>query len=344
MKIQIMETEKSVGQLICHDITKIEKGVFKGAIFKRGHRISTEDIETLLRLGKNHIYTLELEKGDLHEDEAGKRLAKALAGTGLLIGEPSEGRLDLAAKHNGLLQIDVARLQRINCVPDVVVATLHRGTPLTKGEKVAGAKVIPLVVNEKTVIAVEQICAEGTPPLRVKPYLSFKIGGIITGREVVEGRVKDGFAPVLAQKAAFFGQQEPIIRYCGDNADQISSIIEELISEGCNMIIVTGGMSVDPDDVTPSGIKNTGAEIVKYGAPALPGAMFLLAFKDDIPLIGLPACAMYFQNTILDILLPRLMAGEIVTAEEIAALGHGGLCRRCENCTFPKCSFGKGGL
>lgn len=344
MKIQIMETEKSVGQLICHDITKIEKGVFKGAIFKRGHRISTEDIETLLSLGKNHIYTLELEKGDLHEDEAGKRLAKALAGTGLLIGEPSEGRLDLAAKHNGLLQIDVARLQRINCVPDVVVATLHRGTPLTKGETVAGAKVIPLVVNEKTVIAVEQICAEGTPPLRVKPYLSFKIGGIITGREVVEGRVKDGFAPVLAQKAAFFGQQEPIIRYCGDNADQISSIIEELISEGCNMIIVTGGMSVDPDDVTPSGIKNTGAEIVKYGAPALPGAMFLLAFKDNIPLIGLPACAMYFQNTILDILLPRLMAGEIVTAEEIAALGHGGLCRRCENCTFPKCSFGKGGL
>lgn len=206
MKIQIMETEKSVGQLICHDITKIEKGVFKGAIFKRGHRISTEDIETLLSLGKNHIYTLELEKGDLHEDEAGKRLAKALAGTGLVIGEPSEGRLDLVAKHNDLLQIDVARLQRINCVPDVVVATLHRATPLTKGETVAGAKVIPLVVNEKTVIAVEQICAEGIPPLQVKPYLPFKIGGIITGREVVEGRVKDGFAPVLARKAAFFDQ------------------------------------------------------------------------------------------------------------------------------------------
>jgi len=344
LKIQILETEKSVGQLICHDITKIEKGVFKGAIFKRGHRICTEDIETLLSLGKQHIYTLELEKGELHEDEAGKRLAKALTGPGLLIGEPSEGRLDLAAKHNGLLQIDVTRLQRINCVPDVVVATLHRGTPLTKGEKVAGAKVIPLVVNEKTVIAVEQICAEGPPPLQVKPFLPFKIGGIITGREVFEGRVKDGFAPVLAQKAAFFDQQEPIIRYCGDDADQISSIIENLIAEGCNMIIVTGGMSVDPDDVTPSGIKNTGAEIIKYGAPALPGAMFLLAYKDNIPLIGLPACAMYFQNTILDILLPRLMAGEKVTAEEIAALGHGGLCQRCENCTFPKCSFGKGGL
>ncbi len=344
MKIQFLKTEKSVGQLICHDITKIEKGVFKGAIFKRGHRICTEDIETLLSLGKNHIYTLELEKGDLHEDEAGKRLAKALAGPGLVIGEPSEGRLNLSAADSGLLQIDTFRLRRINNIPDVVVATLHSGTPLESGETVAGAKVIPLVVNEKTVIAVEQICAEGPPPLQVKSYLPFKIGGIITGREVVEGRVKDGFAPVLAQKAAFFDQQEPIIRYCGDNADQISSIIEDLISEGCNMIIVTGGMSVDPDDVTPSAIKNTGAEIVKYGAPALPGAMFLLAYKCNIPLIGLPACAMYFQNTILDILLPRLMAGEKVTSEEIAALGHGGLCRRCENCTFPKCSFGKGGL
>ncbi len=344
MKKQRLKTQDSVGHLICHDITKIEKGVFKGAIFKRGHRICADDVETLLDLGKNHIYSLELEANELHEDEAGLRLAKALAGQGLAVGKPSEGRIDLAAKYNGLLKIDIERLQRLNSIPDVVVATLHSGTPLQKDEKVAGAKVIPLVANEKTLLEAEQICAEGPPPLEVKPYLPFKIGGIITGREVVEGRVKDGFAPVLAQKAAWYGQEEPSIRFCGDDADHICALIEKLAAEGCNMIIVTGGMSVDPDDVTPSAIKNTGAEIIKYGAPALPGAMFLLAYRGSIPLIGLPACAMYFQNTVLDILLPRLLSGEKVTAAEIAALGHGGLCRRCEACSFPQCSFGKSAL
>ena len=344
MKIRQLETVKAVGRLLCHDITKIEKGAFKGALFKKGHRIRTEDVKTLLDLGKKHIYTLELEKGDLHEDDAGQRIATALAGKGIHIGKPSEGRLDLEAAYSGLLKIDISRLQRINSVPDVVVATLHSGTPLKTGEKVAGAKVIPLVVNEKTVSMVEKICVEGQPPLQVLPYLPFRIGGIITGREVVEGRVKDGFAPVLAQKAANFGLEEPVIRFSGDDADLIASSINEMLAEGCTMVIITGGMSVDPDDVTPTGIKKAGAEIIRYGAPALPGAMFLLAYKGDAPLIGLPACAMYFQNTVLDILLPRLLAGEKVTASEIAALGHGGLCRRCETCFFPNCSFGKSNL
>ncbi|MEW5921899.1 MAG: molybdopterin-binding protein [Bacillota bacterium] len=344
MKIHHLETEKSVGRIICHDITKIEKGAFKGALFKKGHRIRREDVETLLCLGKKHIYALELEPGDLHEDDAGERIARALAGPGVEIIGPSEGRLDLAAAHRGLLKIDLHRLQRINCVPDVVVATLHSGIPVEAGERVAGAKVIPLIVSEETVGAVERICAEGPPPFSVLPYLPFKMGGVITGREVVEGRIKDGFAPVLAQKAATFAMDRPLIRFAGDDADLIAASIEELLQEGCNLVIITGGMSVDPDDVTPSGIRKTGAHIVKYGAPALPGAMFLLAYKDDIPLIGLPACAMYFQNTVLDILLPRLLAGERVTAAEIAALGHGGLCRRCDTCFFPKCSFGKGGF
>ncbi len=344
MKMYHLETEKAVGRIICHDITKIEKGVFKGALFKKGHRIRSEDVEPLLCLGKKHIYALELEAGELHEDDASRRIACALAGPGLEVGDPSEGRLDLSAARDGLLKIDVERLQRINSVPDVVVATLHSGTPVKAGEKVAGAKVIPLVVREETVEAVERICQERElPPLQVRPYLPLKLGGVITGREVVEGRVKDGFAPVLAQKAAAFNLAPPLIRFAGDDADLIAAAIGELLQEGCELVIVTGGMSVDPDDVTPAGIKKTGARVVKYGAPALPGAMFLLAYREGVPLIGLPACAMYFQNTVLDLLLPRLLAGEEVTAAEIAALGHGGLCRRCDTCFFPHCSFGKGG-
>lgn len=342
MKKNQIETRKAVGQLICHDITKIEKGVFKGAIFKRGHRITEEDIETLLDLGKNHIFTLELDENELHEDDAGLRLARALAGPGLSVGSPSEGRLDLAAEYAGLLKVDSARLLRINSIPDVVAATLHNNTPLEKGEKVAGAKVIPLAVKDDIIAAVENICSEKPALLEVKPYHNFKISGIITGREVFEGRIKDGFAPVLARKAARFGQAEPVINYCPDDTSQITSLINTQIREGCSMIIVTGGMSVDPDDVTPTAIKNTGAKLVKYGAPALPGAMFMLAYLEQVPVIGLPACAMYYENTILDILLPRILAGEIITTEDIAALGHGGLCQRCEVCTFPKCSFGKG--
>lgn len=338
---KMIKTENAVGKLICHDITKIEKGQFKGALFKKGHRVRPEDVKTLLDLGKKHIYTLQLEKGELHEDEAGERLAEALAGNGLKVGKPAEGRLDLEAKYAGLFKVDISRLHRLNSIPDVVVATLHNNSPLRVGEKVAGAKVIPLVVKEDTLVEVEKICTENGPPMQVIPYKQFKIGAIITGMEIAEGRIKDGFAPVLEDKTRHFGQVKPLIKFAGDDVEEISTKISQLLAEGCSMVVTTGGMSVDPDDVTPSAIKASGAEIIKYGAPALPGAMFLLAYKGDVPIIGLPACAMYFQNTVLDILLPRLLAGERVTASEIAALGHGGLCRRCETCFFPRCSFGK---
>ncbi|MDW7739677.1 MAG: molybdopterin-binding protein [Bacillota bacterium] len=344
MKISQIKTEQAIGRLLCHDITRIEKDSFKGAQFKKGHRICPEDVEVLLNLGKNFIYVLELEKGDIHEDGAGERIAQALAGQGLEITRPSEGRVDLVARHRGLLKVDAARLFQINSIPEVVVSTLHTNSPVDAGEKVTGAKVIPLVVNESVITSVEEICASHGPLIQVLPYLNFKMGSVITGREVFEGRIKDGFGPVLKNKAAHYGLDEPVIRYCSDDTAKITASIDELIAEGCNMIVITGGMSVDPDDVTPTGIKDTGAEIIKYGAPALPGAMFLLAYKGGIPLIGLPACGMYYKNTVFDILMPRLMTGQKVSAAEIAALGHGGLCRQCEICIFPNCSFGKGNL
>ncbi len=343
MIISQVETRKAVGRLLCHDITKIEKGGYKGAIFKKGHQLRPEDIETLLNLGKNHVFALELEAGELHEETAGERIARAIAGPGLVIEGPVEGRLNLVAQTAGLLNVDPPRLLQINNIPDVIVATLHNYSPVKAGEKVAGAKVIPLVVGEATVKIVETLCAAGEPLISVTPYQPFKLGGLVTGREVFEGRIKDGFASVLAEKAACYNLEEPLIRYCPDDANLIASAIKELIAAGCNLIAVTGGMSVDPDDVTPSGIRKTGAEIIKYGAPALPGAMFLLAYLENIPLVGLPACAMYFNTTIFDLILPRLLAARRVSAGDIAALGHGGLCRQCAVCVFPDCSFGQGG-
>lgn len=344
MKVRYLETEKSIGRVICHDITKIEKGVFKGALFKKGHCIREEDIKILLDLGKKHIYSIKLEPGDLHEDEAGVRIARALKGPSLDFDGPSEGRLDLKTRQRGLLKVDVPSLTEINNVSGVIVSTLHTNSPVEAMEKVAGAKVIPLVVAETVVHQVEAICGRGKPVISVLPYLKAKVGLVITGCEVIEGRIKDGFAAVLQQKAVFFGLDEPVVLYAEDDADVIAARIGVLLSRQCNLIVVTGGMSVDPDDVTPLGIKKAGAAIVKYGAPVLPGAMFLLGYHGSATVIGLPACAMYHSTTILDILLPRIMIGEKVASQDIVHLGHGGLCRRCEKCFFPSCSFGKGAM
>jgi hypothetical protein len=338
-----METEKSVGKVIWHDITKIEKGSFKGPLFKKGHCIREEDVPVLLDLGKNRIYSIELEPGDLHEDEAGLRLARAVSGPGLELQGPSEGRFNLVAARRGLLKVDVAKLNRVNQIKDIVVSTLHTNIHVEGGEKVAGAKVIPLVVGEPVLRRVEAACA-GSPVLAVMPYRKIKPALVITGREVAEGRIKDGFASVLAEKALFYGMEAPLVDFAVDDPPVIAGKISAFLEKGCSLIIVTGGMSVDPDDVTPAGIAGAGARVVKYGAPVLPGAMFLLAYKGTVPVIGLPACAMYFQNTVLDVILPRLLAGEILKARDISNLGHGGLCRGCDRCSYPHCSFGKGGV
>lgn len=342
MKVSYYKTEESVGTVICHDITKIERGAFKGALFKKGHRIREEDVEVLLGLGKHQISAIELDADELHEDEAGERIATALRGTGLTIHGPSEGRLDLNASYSGLLKIDVRQLRKINSAPQVVVSTLHTNSPVEAGQKVAGAKVIPLVVKSSVVERVEAVCAGGAPVISVLPYNKMKMGVVITGREVAEGRTKDAFAPVLKDKAANYGLELGGLHYAVDNKDVIAGYIKELLVSGCNLIVVTGGMSVDPDDVTPAAIRKAGAKIVSYGAPVLPGAMFLLAYKGRVPVVGLPACAMYYQTTVLDLFLPRLMVGETIKKADIAALGHGGLCRRCQPCSFPNCSFGKG--
>ena len=342
MRSLYLETEEAVGKILCHDITKIVKDTFKGVAFKKGHVIRKEDVEELLRLGKKHIALIELDPLELHEEEAGLRLAQALKGQGIILKGPSEGRFDLIAETRGLLKIKTRSLMKINRIPRVVVATLHTMTPVLQGERVAGTKVVPLVIAEKVIRKVETICAADGPVLSVLPYRKLKVGAVITGREVYEGRIEDGFGPVLKEKCAFWGLEPPALVYCVDDATKISAAINEHLSQGCKLILATGGMSVDADDVTPLGIRKTGAKIIKYGAPVMPGAMFLMAYKENCAIIGAPGCVMYASTTILDLLLPRVLAGERVTADEICRLGHGGLCRSCKVCVYPRCSFGKG--
>lgn len=341
MKVELVKTQEAVGMVLCHDVTGIEQGCFKGAAFKKGHLVTAEDIPVLLRLGKNHLYTLILDSNEVHEDDAGKRLASAIAGPGVKVQEPSEGRVNLFARGHGLLKVQAEALSRLNALPDVVIATLHTNVPVKPEAMLAGTKVIPLAVKEEMLLQVEEICRATGPVLQVLPYRNLRLGVLITGREIYEGRIKDAFGPVMKQKAQQFGLQQPEILYAPDDAELISRLIKQLADNGAELIVVTGGMSVDPDDVTPKGIKLSGAQVVKYGAPALPGAMFMVAYRHQIPVVGLPACGMFFRTTVFDLILPRLLAGEQITAKDINSLGYGGLCRRCEVCIYSDCSFGK---
>ena len=342
MKNIYIETEKAVGKVICHDMTKIEKGVFKGALFKKGHVIREEDVEKFIKMGKNRIALVELEDGELHEEEAGFRIANAIKGSGLSIKGPSEGRFNLVSEARGLLKVNVPNLYKINCIPNVVVSSLHNDTHVEEGQIVAGTKAIPLIVKEKIIFKVESITSHSLPLLSVLPYKKVRVGAVITGREVYEGKIADGFGSVLTKKTDFFNLEQPAVTYVTDDRDKICRAILDHLYNGCKMVLVTGGMSVDPDDVTPAGVRKTGAKIIRYGAPVMPGAMFMMAYKGEVPIIGIPGCAMYADTTILDLLLPRIVAGETIKASDIIRFGHGGLCRSCEKCLYPICPFGKG--
>ena len=342
MLVKTIRVEEAVGRVLCHDLTKIVRGQYKGARFKKGQVIKEEDVEELLKMGKEQVYVLELEPGDLHEDEAGLRLGRAAAGPGVEISAPKESRVNLYASIDGLLKVNVPALEAINCLEDVVFATLPNNSVVKKGDLLAGTKVVPLVTREGTIKEVESICRQAGWVLKVIPFKKLNAGLIITGNEVFKKRIRDDFGPVMAGKLESFGSGVKFLAYAPDDAAEIADRIKDMAVGGAQLIIVTGGMSVDPDDVTPLAIKMSGAEVEKYGAPVLPGAMFMLAYLGDIPVLGMPACGMFFKTTVLDLILPRLLCGERVKRSDIVSLAHGGLCQGCERCRFPNCTFGKG--
>ena len=333
--------EESVGMILCHDITEIVPGKFKGVAFKKGHIIHEEDVEKLLNLGKSNIYIWEVKEGVLHENEAAERMAKASIGENIEITKPKEGKVSLNSKIKGLLKVNIKALDMINDIDEAMFATLHTDIVVKEGTNIAGTRIIPLVIEEEKIIEIEDICKKEGPIIEVLPFKPMKVGIITTGSEVFTGRIEDKFGPVLTKKVEELNGKVIKQEFSPDDASIISSKIKELLALGADIILTTGGMSVDPDDVTPTGIKDAGANIETYGAPTLPGAMFLLAYIGDTPVLGLPGCVMYCKTTIFDLILPRIMAGEKVNRKDIRKLGHGGLCLNCETCVFPNCSFGK---
>ena len=337
-----IKTVDAVGQVLCHDITEIVKGVTKDARFRKGHVVTTEDIPVLLRLGKEHLYIWENDETKLHENEAALRLGKLCRQPNMYSGEIKEGKIELFAKEDGLLLVDVKRLRTVNSLGEMMIATRMGGVPVKAGEKLCGARIIPLVIEkEKLQRAADAVGDE--PLLQLRPFSKKSYGVVTTGSEVYAGRIKDSFTPVLQEKLRAYGCEMTAHVILGDEPEKITAAVLDMLAKGAQMVFCTGGMSVDPDDKTPLAIKNTGAQIVSYGAPVLPGAMFLLAYTDDgRPICGLPGCVMYGKRTILDLILPWLVTGVPVTAEWLSGLGHGGLCLGCEVCHFPICPFGMG--
>lgn len=339
--MKLIRTEEAVGQVLCHDITQIIQGVTKDARFRKGHIVTKEDIPVLLSLGKDHLYVWENDETMYHENEAAKILCDVCINDHMIPSEVKEGKIELKAAVDGLFVIDVERLNAINDIDQIMIASRHTNTPVKKGDRLLGTRVIPLVIKKNRMELVKEKAGD-TPLCALHPYVLKRAGIVTTGNEVYYGRIQDTFTPVVAEKLGQYGMKVTDHILVNDDMEKIRDAILELKDRGCEMIIATGGMSVDPDDQTPGAIKQTGARIISYGAPVLPGAMFCLAyFEDKTPVMGLPGCVMYAKSTIFDLMLPRIAAGVPIERKDITILGHGGLCLGCADCHYPACSFGK---
>lgn len=337
-----MKTEDALGQVLCHDVTRIVKGVTKDAAFRKGHVITQEDIPLLLNLGKEHVYIWENDGRTLHENEAAEILRDLCQGPHMTATQPKEGKIELYAEADGLLLVDTRRLKAVNSLGEMVVATRPSGFVARRGDKLCGTRVIPLVIEREKLNRAREAAGE-EPLLRLLPIRPRDYGLVVTGSEVYKGRIQDTFTPVIRDKLAEYGCQMAWHEVVDDDPQAITAAVNAMLGRGAGLVLCTGGMSVDADDRTPLAIKNTGAQLVSYGAPVLPGAMFLLAYtQDGRPICGLPGCVMYARRTIFDLVLPHLLAGNRVTAGQLAGLGHGGLCLDCPDCRFPNCMFGKG--
>jgi molybdenum cofactor synthesis domain-containing protein len=341
--LKTIELKEAVGSELAHDITEIRPGEFKGPAFRKGHRVCDEDLCRLQKLGKNHLYVIDMAEDEIHENEAAVRLAQALAGDGISWKDkPKEGKIGLLAGRDGLLVVNTASLAALNMVDEVMCATLHNHTLVKKGELVAATRAIPLVMHRAPIERAATIARQNGAVVSVQPLRRARVGLVITGNEVYHGLIEDRFAPILTEKVRALGSEVQGVEFAPDDTQRIKEAIGSHLERNCDLLLLSGGMSVDPDDVTRHAIRLAGATELHYGAATLPGAMFLVAYLGEVPLLGVPACGLYHRITVLDLVLPRILAGERIGKKELAFLGHGGLCKDCPECSFPHCPFGKG--
>ena len=329
----------AVGMALCHDITEMNDG-FKGVAFRRGHIIRQEDVEHMLNIGKRTVFVWEENAGEIHEDDCARRLAAMAAVEGAHYTEPAEGKVLLVADQRGMLRVNTALLEKINSIGDITIATLPDHYPVGCGARLASMRIVPLVTKEEQILAAEALCAR-EKLLQLRPYGHRKVGVIITGSEVYSGRIADKFEPVVRQKMQHYPAEIVGVTVCDDALEMIVEAARAHLAAGADFLIFTGGMSVDPDDLTPAAIRRLGAEIITHGVPAQPGNMTLVAYLGDVPILGVPGAAIKLPTTIFDVLLPQIFAGDKITKNELIRLADGGLCQLCKNCHWPNCTFGR---
>ncbi len=336
-----IDTINAIGHVLCHDLTRIVPGEWKGAQFRKGHVVSQEDIPMLLSMGKDHLFVFEMDDRHLHENDAAERLGELCKNEWMCASDIIEGKLELSAARDGLFIVDTKRLTQINSIEEIVIATRHTHTAVKAGDVLSAMRVIPLVIDKSKIEQAEAIGA-GVPLVRIAPFKPLKAGIVTTGNEVFSGRIEDRFTPIVKDKLSAFGIETIWHETTDDAPEHIQNAILKLRREKADLILCTGGMSVDPDDCTPAAIRQSGARIVTYGAPVMPGAMLLIGYyPDGVPVLGLPGCVMYAKTTVFDLVLPRVAAGVEITRGDITKLGNGGLCLKCKVCTYPNCGFGK---
>ncbi len=336
-----IKTVDAVGHILCHDITEIVVGKSKGTRFKKGHIVQQNDVETLLDLGKVNLFVWESKEGFLHENEAAEILANICVRNdkNFTLTDVSEGKINIIANIDGVLKVDADKLYELNAIGDIAIASRHSNYPIKKGDKIAGTRAVPLLIDEEKLNRAKNVTKK--PVMTIMPYKKMKVGIIVTGSEVFSGRIEDKFAPVLKKKLADFGAVVVKKIIVSDKIDDIVTAGKSMLDDNVDMILCSGGMSVDPDDLTPKAISTISTEVVQYGSPVLPGTMIMLGYNNDTPIVGLPGCVMYEKRTVFDLLLPRLITGEKLTKKDIDVLGYGGLCLDCDVCSFPNCNFGK---
>ena len=337
-----VKTEDAVGLTLCHDITEVRDG-FKGRAFSRGHVITREDVSHLLNLGKKHIYIWEENAGEIHEEDAARRLAAMTPVEGAEYSGPSEGKMTLTAQRDGLFRVNRPLQNAINQIGEITIATLPDHYPVKKGMKLCGERIIPLVCQEQEILEAERLVAQADRPLmELLPYReNLPVGIIVTGSEVYSGRIQDKFEPVIRRKVGAFGAQVLGCIFCDDDLTMLLSAMEKWRNRGAKLIVMTGGMSVDPDDLTPTALRGSGAEVSTQGVPAQPGNMFTVAYLEDVTILGVPGAAIHAKTTMLDVILPQAFTGLRFTRQELRSLGAGGLCQGCKDCRYPNCTFGR---
>ena len=334
-----IRVQDAIGMALCHDITEMNDG-FKGVAFKRGHVIREEDVEHMLNIGKRMVFVWEDNAGEIHEDDCARRMAAMAPVAGAHYTEPAEGKVLLFADQRGMFRVNRELLRKIDSIGDITICTLPDHYPVEAGARLASMRIVPLVTREAQILEAERLCAE-EKLLDLRPYQPKKIGVVITGSEVYSGRIKDKFEPVVRGKMKQYPAEILGVTICDDELDMIVDAAKAHLKNGADFLIFTGGMSVDPDDLTPTAVRQLGAEIITHGVPSQPGNMTLVAYLGDVPILGVPGAAIKLPTTVFDVLLPQIFAGDKITKEELIGLGDGGLCQVCKVCHWPNCTFGR---